>query len=225
MAKNRPVLQASARQHLGSRYALRLRREGKLPAVVYGHKTEPAHVTLDQEQFVEQLHHGAHLLDLQHDGQTETCLIKDVQYDYLGTNVIHVDLARVDLTETITVSVPLVLKGQDLSPGAKTPGAIVEHPIVDLEVLCRADNIPDQIIVDISGMNLDDAITVADLKLPEGVTTEHNEDDVVVSIHTATEEEEVAAPAAATGTEPEVLTERKKEEGSAAAKPEAKKGK
>ncbi len=219
MAKTRPIIKAAARDRMGSRFALRLRRTGQLPAVVYGHKQDPAHVAVSKLEFLEHLHDGAHLLDVDQSGKTQTCLIKAVQFDYLGTDIIHVDLARVDLSEIIAVSVPIIIKGRDVSPGAKTPAAIVEHPIADLEVHCRADSIPDSILVDMSALKLDEAITVGDLKLPAGVTTKHNPADIVVSIHVAAEEE-LAPVAEATAAEPEVLTA-KKEEGAEGAAPAA----
>jgi large subunit ribosomal protein L25 len=233
MAKHRPTVQAAARQRTGSVHAARLRRDGKLPAVVYGHKKDPAHVVIDKTEFTEHLHEGTHLIDLATDGAAaQTCLIKDVQYDYLGTHIIHVDFARVDLTEVISVSVPLIYKGQDVSPGAKTPGAIVEHRLLDLIVQCRADSIPESIIVDLSKLELDGTITVSQLPLPAGVTTTNNPKDVVVSIHVAAEEAEPVV-AETTVAEPEVLTAKKEEEGAApaaggkdakpAAKPAAKK--
>jgi large subunit ribosomal protein L25 len=221
MAQQTPQLAALKRDRLGSRYARRLRRDGRLPAVVYGHGQEPLHVTIDNHDFVHHLHEGVHLLQLQTDGQIETCLIKDVQYDHLGSQIIHVDLARIDLNEEVTVSVPLELRGKDKSPGAKAPNSIVEQPIVDLEVRCLASNIPDEIIVDISMMNLGDVLTVADLKLPEGVATDEDPEAIVVSIQETREVvEEAVAPEAAAG-EPEVITERKPKEGEAATAPEA----
>ncbi|MBI1368801.1 MAG: 50S ribosomal protein L25 [Planctomycetes bacterium] len=210
MSHERPKLKATPRDRLGSKYAARLRATGQLPAVVYGHGQDPDHVALEAESFLHSLHEGAHLLDLDADGKAQTCLIKDVQYDYLGTNIIHVDLTRVDLSEEVEVSVPIELKGEDKSPGAKAANAVLEQPIVDLEVICRADSIPDAIYVDISAMNVDDAITVGDLKLPEGVRTEVDADAVVVSISLAAEETE-AAPTEGAPTEPIVLTERKEE--------------
>src|ERR1041385_4074360 len=106
MAQQTPKLQASKRERMGTRYSRRLRRDGRLPAVVYGHGQAPAHVTVPTEEFTHVLHEGTHVLELQTDGSTEVCLIKDVQYDYLGDNIIHVDLARIDLNEEVTVPVP-----------------------------------------------------------------------------------------------------------------------
>ena len=97
MSQETPALEANKRDRLGTRYSRRLRREGRLPAVVYGHGMDPVHITVDQEIFTDFLHTGAHLVSLQTDGRAETCLIKGVQYDHLGDNIIHVDLTRIDL--------------------------------------------------------------------------------------------------------------------------------
>lgn len=210
MAHETPRIQAIQRERLGTRYATRLRRSGKLPAVVYGHKEEPSHVAVDNEQLLHILHEGAHMLELELDGGgKETCLVKDVQYDYLGTDIIHVDFARTSLTEEVEVNVPVEIKGREDAPGLKAGGTVLEHTIVEIDIRCQASRIPDEIVVDISSLDVGDAITVGDLVLPAGVKTDHNPDDSVVSIHYVQEEEEVEE--AAEGGEPEVLGEKKEE--------------
>jgi large subunit ribosomal protein L25 len=224
-SRKRPTLKAENRQRLGTRYSTRIRREGKLPAVMYGHGKDPAHITLDQEQFVHHLHEGAHLLDVEGAGGVETCLIRDVQYDYLGNQIIHADLARVDLNELITVSVPLIVKGRDESPGAKAPGAVVEQPRVDLEIRCKAGEIPDSIVVDMSKLEMDHSITVAQLALPAGVKAVDSPDTIVLAIHMAKEEVVVATPAEGATTEPEVITAKKEEPAAGGEAAPAEKGK
>lgn len=212
MAHETPRIKAEPRQRTGSRYAQRLRREGKLPAVVYGHQQNPLHLAINGGELTSHLHEGGHLLEVEHDGTVETCLIKDVQYDYLGDTIVHVDLARVDLNEEIEVSVPVVLKGKDQSPGAKAAGAIVEMHIVDIEVICTAGNIPDEIVADITGLELDDHLTVGQLKFPEGVRAGRDAEDIVVTVAVSKATDEAAETAAEAGpAEPEVLTERKPE--------------
>ena len=217
MSGTRPVLEGEQRERTGSKYALRLRRQGKMPAVIYGHGQAPAHVALDAEAVHDALHDGAHLLDLNiAGGAAETVLIKDIQFDFLGDNVIHIDLARVDLSEEVTVNVPIELVGEDAAPGLKEEGALLENPTTGLEVRCRADQIPDKVEVDISALEANHAITVADLTLPEGVTAETDEDTVIATISIVSEEEMEALDEATadTGTsaEPEVISERKEDE-------------
>ena len=218
MTHETPTLDAETRQHTGSRYAARLRKAGKLPAVIYGHGEEPQHVAVDGEQLVGHLHAGAHLLNLTIDsGKSETCLIKDLQYDFLGDHIIHIDLARVSLTEEVNVSVPLVIKGQENSPGCKAAGAIFEHPLADLEVSCKANAIPEEVIVDVTELELGQSITASQLELPAGVGLVTDGDSVVAMVNaskTTDEDLEGTPTEAATGAEPEVITERKEDESS-----------
>lgn len=212
MAQQTPRIKAIQRDRLGSRYAARLRRNGQLPAVVYGHEEEPAHVAIDHDAIIDFLDEGWHMMELELDGGgTELCLVKGVQYDHLGTDVIHLDLTRTSLSEEVEVSVPIELKGRDDAPGAKEAGAIVEQSIIDLDVRCAANKIPDEIVVDMSHLQVGESITVGELTLPEGVVTDHNPDDAVVGIHVVEEYEE-EEEAEAEG-EPEVVSEKKEEEG------------
>jgi large subunit ribosomal protein L25 len=227
MAHDIPKLTAERRDRTGSRYAQRLRRQKKMPAVLYGHGLDPSHLSLDAEPIHDALEDGAHLLELSVDGATETCLIKEIQYDHLGDDIIHVDLTRVDLNEEVTVYVPLVLSGEGDAPGLKQEGALLENPTTDLEVTCLASAIPDQVIVDISALEIGDAVTVGDLTLPEGVTTDIDPVTVVAQISFVSEDEmeELEAPAEAAA-EPELIGEEAEEEsaegeeGEAPAKPE-----
>ncbi len=206
-----PRISIEKRERVGSRYAARIRKEGKLPAVVYGHGADPVHVTVDKRSFVDILHRNAHLIEADVDGTVEPCLVKEVQWDHLGKEIIHVDLARVNLTEEVEVEVGLEFVGE---PAAlKTPGAVLEHPQTQIRIRCTAGNIPDQIRVDISDLGLDQMITVADLKLPEGVKAEAEEETLVarISVVEDTSDEDEAG-----GAEPEVITRGKKEEGAAA---------
>lgn len=204
-----PRLETQTRDRIGTRYAARLREAGRLPAVVYGHGQDPVHVSVDAKHFVEVLHHHAHLVEVSLDGKTEACLIKDVQWDHLGKKIIHADLARVDLTEEVEVEVDLEFVGE---PSAlNQPGALLEHPETTLTVSCLANNIPESIKVDIGNLGVDEAITVADLKLPEGVKAVADEDTIIARITIVEETEEEAAPAEATA-EPEVIGRGKAEE-------------
>ena len=101
------VLKAEERKGVGSKDASGLRRIGKLPVIAYGHKQKPVALVLNAHDFVEGLHHGHRIFEVQIGGKTATMLVKDLQYDPLGRDVIHADLIRVDLTETVKVTVPL----------------------------------------------------------------------------------------------------------------------
>lgn len=214
MAHDIPNVPAEPRTKVGSRYAQRLRKEGRLPAVIYGHGQDPVSVTLDSKQFRDLYHENYHLMNLEVEGKTESCLVKDVQWDYLGDDVIHVDLTRVDLTEEVEVEVELVLKGRPAAMNQE--GAVLNHPLAALTVKCAANNIPDQIIVDVSKLTLEDTLTVGDLSLPEGVAAVDDPEQLVAQIQIQEEIEEEAEEEAAEG-EPEVIGREDEEEGEAAA--------
>jgi large subunit ribosomal protein L25 len=210
------VLKAEIRQGLGSKDAAKLRKKGQIPAVVYGHKEKPASIVLDAKSFREGLQHGHRLVEVEIDKKNETLLIKEVQYDYLGTDIIHVDLMRVDVTEMVRVTVPIELKGT--AKGA-AEGGMVESHTGNLEIECRVTQIPEKIVVSVKEMALGDAIHVKDIQLPEGVKLISSPELLVATCHLVaevktTEELEAEMPAA-----PEVITAAKEEpeEGEAAA--------
>src|ERR1700686_2920398 len=100
---------AKSRSELGSRANKRLRDAGHIPGVIYGHKEAVVPVTLPKKELTNYLGHGTHLFDLALDGKSEKVLVKEVQYDHLGIEIIHVDFARVSLDEKVKVTVPLEL--------------------------------------------------------------------------------------------------------------------
>src|SRR5580704_417679 len=106
MAVQSAQVSARPRKELGTRANRRLREAGMLPGVIYGHKEAIVPVTLTKKEVVDHLNHGAHLFYLSLDGKSEKVLVKEVQYDYLGADVIHVDFARVSLDEKVKVTIP-----------------------------------------------------------------------------------------------------------------------
>jgi large subunit ribosomal protein L25 len=133
-----------------------------------------------------------------------------VQYDYLGKDVIHADFMRVDLTEMVTVSVPVELKGT--AKGA-ADGGIVDQHLAQLEVECVVTNIPESIVISIKEIGVGDSIHAGDIKLPQGVKLVTDAAAIVLACHVVaeaktTEEAEIEAPAG-----PEVIKREKKEEG------------
>ncbi|MCC6239277.1 MAG: 50S ribosomal protein L25 [Phycisphaerales bacterium] len=194
-------LQVQSRTALGSRSNRRLRRTGVLPGVIYGHKQAIVPITLPGKELALALDHGTHLFDLNLDGQSEKALIKEVQYDHLGKEIIHVDFTRVSLDERVRVTVSLELKGE--APGEKD-GGVVQQILNEIEIECLVTEIPDSVLVDISGMALDAEIRVKDLKLPENIKALAEKEQMVVSCHTI-EEEAPAEPAAEGAAEPEVI--------------------
>ena len=160
-----PTLQVDSRKPAGSRAAARLRREGKLPAILYGHERPPVPIALDYHDIEQHLEHGVRIVQLDMGGQVQPCQFKDAQYDYLGTGLVHLDLVRVALTERIKVSVPIEFRG---TPEGAGEGGVFRHELTDLEIECVVAEIPESIRVDISGLKLDDVLHVKDLGLHEG---------------------------------------------------------
>ena len=97
MVSNELLLKAEPREHLGSKHSAKLRSQGKVPAVIYGHKQAPESISCDLHEFAEGLHHGHRLFDVEFSGKKEKLLVKDLQYDYLGKKIIHIDFIRVNL--------------------------------------------------------------------------------------------------------------------------------
>jgi large subunit ribosomal protein L25 len=203
-----PTIEATVRERTGSRYTARLREQGRMPVVVYGHGQEPAHLSVDSEEINELLHQHAHLMTIKVDGKEETVVLKDAQWDHMSSNIIHLDLARVNLSEEVTVEVELTFTGEAV--GLKTAGAILEHPMSSIEVTCKASDIPEIIKVDVTALKTGDTLTVADLKLPEGVVAATDGEAIVATVHVMAEQPENEA-AAGEG-EPEVIGRPAKEE-------------
>ncbi len=212
MAKQSAVVVVENREQLGSRANKRLRDSGKLPGVIYGHKEAVVPVTLPKKEVVNHIHHGAHVFELQLAGKAETCLVKEVQYDHLGLEVIHVDFARVSLNEKVEVTVPLELKG---TPKGEDDGGVLQQMVSDLEIECLVTDIPEKIVYNVSAMKLDDVLHLKDIPLPTGVKAMQDEDLIIATCAEVKEEESTEAAEAASG-EPEVIG-KKKEDGEVAA--------
>jgi large subunit ribosomal protein L25 len=197
-------VKAEIRQTVGKKSAAKVRKTGRIPAIIYGHKEKPVAVTLDAHNFVEGLHHGHRLMDVQTGKNKETVFVKDLQYDCLGKNIIHADLVRVDVTETIKVTVPIELKG---TAKGTNEGGVVEEHVDHLEIECRAGDVPETIIVWVKEVDVGDTIHAGDIELPDGVklVTEPSTAIVtcgLVAAAKSTEELEAEAPLA-----PEVIGE------------------
>lgn len=221
MHENIPVLAVTPRERLGTRYSNRLRKQGKLPAVVYGHKQDPVSIALDSRDTLAHIKAGEKIFNLDFPGRSnkdegQMVLLKDLQFDYLGTNIVHADFARVDLNERVKTFVAIHLIGEAI--GLKQAGAILMHPVAEIEVECAVKDIPDFIEVNINELDVGKAITAGDVKLPvkdmKLLTDSHG---MVAQI--VIQQEIVVAEAAAVdaAAEPEVLTAKKPAEGEEAA--------
>jgi large subunit ribosomal protein L25 len=219
MAKQAIQIQAKPRSELGSRANKRLRDAGFLPGVVYGHKEAVVPVTLPKKEVVTHLDRGAHVFELSVDGKAENVLVKDVQYDHLGMDVLHVDFARVSLDERVEVTVPLELKG---TPKGEAEGGVLQQLVAELEIECLVTDIPDRITHNVTDMGLDSDLHVKDLQLPPGVKALQDEDLMLAQVREIKEEEVAPTEAVEGAAEPEVIGRKPGEEGAEGAAEEAK---
>lgn len=197
------VLRVERREVKGSASVRRLRRQGKVPGILYGHGEEVLMLSLPAEAFHELLETGHHLVTLDVAGKQERALVKEVQFDTWGREILHVDFSRVALDETVTIPVEVAAHG---TPKAVLAGAVLEQPLHALDVECKADHIPDQIVVEVADLEPGAMLHVRDLQLPEGVRAIAEPETIVFVLREAREEEEVEAPAPeATAEEPEVI--------------------
>ncbi len=216
MASQSANVTAQPRSELGSRANKRLRDKGFIPGVIYGHKEAVVPVTLPRKEVVNYLDKGAHVFDIALDGKSEKVLVKEVQYDHLGMEVLHVDFARVSLDERVEVTVPLELKGE---PKGEADGGVLQQIVSELELECLVTEIPDVIRHNVSEMALGDVLHIKDLKLPTGVTAMQDEDLIVATVKEIVEEAPAEAPEGSA--EPEVIG-RKAEDGEGEAAEDAK---
>ena len=203
-------LKAEVRETVGSRQAARLRKAGKIPAIVYGHGQEPVSIAVDLHDLTEALHHGHRIFETSIGKKKATLLVKELQYDYLGKDIVHADMMRVDLTEMVKVTVPIELKGT--AKGTHEGGIVDEH-LDHLEVECRASDIPEFIPVSVKELGVGDAIHAGDIELVEGMKLLTDPETLMLTCHLvaaakSTEELEEEMPVA-----PEVITEKAAEEG------------
>ncbi|MEY3095327.1 MAG: 50S ribosomal protein L25/general stress protein Ctc [Burkholderiaceae bacterium] len=193
---------ANRRSAEGSRASRRLRRDGKLPGIVYGGKGEPIAIEMDHNPIflalkVESFH--ASILKLELDGKSEQVLLRDFQMHPFKAQVLHIDFQRVEADQLLHKKVPLHFVGQDISPAVKLDAAIVSHVLNELEISCLPKDLPEFIEVDLSKLTVGHSVHVKDITLPAGVSlVTHGQDNPVVA--TATKPGGKDEPAAADAT-------------------------
>ena len=195
---------ADSRGTQGKGASRRLRRSGKVPAILYGGHEEAQPLVLDQQNLLTMIgdeRFYSSIVQLKIDGAAQEAIVKDVQMHPARNVVVHVDLQRVIENEVIRLHLPIHFKGESISPGVKTQGGIVSHMRADIEVCCLPKDLPEFLELDLSEMSLNDTKFLADIPLPPGVTIPElaHRNTPVVSIHAprAAEPEPVAADAAA----------------------------
>jgi large subunit ribosomal protein L25 len=165
------VLNVEVREQGGTGAARAVRREGKVPGVLYGGKLEPVAIAVRQNEFRKALYTGkllGHLVTLKYGAETQPVIAKDVQFNPVTDEPTHFDLYRVDAHQQIRIAVPVHFRNQEASPGIKR-GGVLNINIHEVEVLAAADHIPEELVVDLTGLEIGDAVRGADIKLPTGV--------------------------------------------------------
>ncbi len=194
------TMKATKRTQQGTHAARRLRKEGKVPGVMYGHGEGTQAVSLEKHDVEFALQHGERLLEVDVEGQIQNALIKEVQYDTFGKEILHIDLTRVDLDERVELTVEIHLVGEPI--GAKD-GGVLQQVESELEIECAVRFIPDEIRHVVTDMKLNDRLYMKDLKLPEGATLLSDGTMLVASVSELAEEE--AAAEGEETAEPEVI--------------------
>ena len=203
MAHEAPVVQVELREKLGTTYARRLRKSGRLPATIYGKGSDPVSVSVDEREIITHLQAGNHVIELDNgDGSPATVLVKDLQFGYLGDNLIHVDFARVDLKQVVTIKMSLDIVGQPTN--ASAAGAVLEVPRPEIEIECMVKDIPESIRVDLS--TVEEVFTIGDLELPEGVKAVLDPERHIAHVTIVAEEEETEVSEDGEEQSPEVIS-------------------
>lgn len=201
------LLNVEARDTTGTLRMRRLRKSGKIPAVLYGHGEGTVSLTIQQKEIDRIVGHGGHIVELK-GAVTEGALIKQVQWDAFGSSILHVDLTRIDPNEKVEITLPVELKGD--APGTKS-GGVVQHLLHEITIVCPANKVVDSLQLKLNSLELDQTLTAGDVELPEGAELAGAATDVIASCSTPS-----AAPAADTedeAAEPEVIGEKKEESG------------
>lgn len=212
MASQRPTLSVDVREERGSRASRRLRRAGFVPGVLYGAThSEPVSFKVGDRELRRILVDGSALIDVEIGGEKSVpAILKDRQLHPVRDEVVHIDFLEVNLSEKIRASVALELEGGDDAPGVKE-GGILDHATREVEIEALPTDIPEQIVVDVSGLEIGSTLTLAEVVAPEGVEIVHEHaDEVVVAsvvLPTKVEEPEIEAETEVVGEEGEAAAE------------------
>ena len=206
------TVDVALRKGTGSRENRRLRSQGRVPAVLYGHGEKCVDLSASREAVEAAVRHGSRVVNLT--GAVKTAaLVKELQWDTYGVEPIHVDFLRVSKTDRVKVKVPIDLKGE--CPGQRA-GGVLNLVMHEIELECTADAIPERIHAQVGHLELGHAIKVHDLELPKGAKPLADGDETVVSCTLPTKKAGEEAPVAG-AVEPEVIGRKAAEEGEAEA--------
>ncbi len=221
-------LTAEKRDEKGSGANRRLRRAGRVPAVLYGGAKDPVMLTFDHDAIYHYLQNEAFhtsILTVKVDSDADQAILRDVQMHPYKSKVMHMELQRISATEKLHMEIPIHLTGEDVAPGVKLEGGIVSRLMTEVDISCLPHQLPEYLTVDISQLHVGESVHLSDIPLPEGVTitslAHGGGDHAVAAIVTVrVVEEEVVAEAAEAAVEGEVAEAAPTEETAADAEKE-----
>lgn len=221
------ALKAYPRTQVRQNVVKKLRVAGRVPAVIYGREIKPQNLEVNAREIGDLINHSVSenlLVDLSVENDSKPkrlALVQEIQHHPIDGKVVHVDFHEVSENELVTVQVPVETTGE--AAGVKNGGGVLEHILFKLKVRCLPKDLPDQILVDVSHLEIGKSIHLGDIKAPEGVTIMGDKHVTVIAVSAPRAEEEVAATAAVAGAaDVEMTKEKKDEEGAAPAKGDAK---
>ncbi len=201
-------LAVEPRHTRGKRNNLRLRRAGKIPAILYGHGLECVSLSVETDTLAAAIHHGSRLVSLT-GAVDESAFIRDLQWDTWGTNIIHVDFTRISEHEIVEIRLPIELRGE--SPGVREGGVVLQL-VHEVEIACPASAIPEKLAVNINHLKLNDSVSLGDLELPQGAKLLASDLEMVAVECVVPQEQLEEEAAEAVPGEPEIIGEKEKEE-------------
>ena len=204
------TLNVKIRKSRGTSHARRERRNGRIPAILYGHGQDSASLSLGKEELEALIRHGTRIVDLVGD-VSDKALLREVQWDPFGLSVLHVDLTRVSATERVEVTLPIELRGE--APGSRE-GGIVEQQLHEATISCRAEAIPERLEVSVKALGLGESLLASAIGLPPGAELVTSPDELVVQCNAplAMPEEAAEELVGGEGVEPEIIRRKEEEE-------------
>jgi large subunit ribosomal protein L25 len=210
-------LTAEKRTTVGKGASRRLRVQEKVPAIIYGADQEPMLITLEHRHLSKALENEAfysHILTLHVDGKAEQTVLKDLQRHPFKRQIVHADFLRVSAKDKLHMQIPLHFQGEDDAPGLEK-GGIITHHLIQLDIKCLPADLPEFIAVDVSKLDVGDAIHLSEIQLPKGVelaagAVDHAHDQPIASMHlprAMKEEEEISAESEEATAEPDASAE------------------
>ncbi len=201
-------LAVEPRQTRGKRNNLRLRREGKIPAILYGHGLECVSLSVEADTLAAAIRQGSRLVSLC-GAVDESAFVRDLQWNTWGTDIIHVDFTRISEHEIVDIRLPVELRGE--SPGVRE-GGVVSQLVHEVDIACPASAIPEKLVVNINHLKLNDSVSLGNLELPQGAKLLTPDLEMVVIECVVPQEQSEEGAAEAVPGEPEVIGEKEKEE-------------